>query len=439
MAELPKGIRLADLEDFDYDDFDDDELEQLEDAVIDAATAAATADELAAELIELEHLVRRADEVRTSGVDTKWVELRSLLRSDDFKAADDPNGKPRKLIVFSEHKDTLDYVAGKIRNELGHPEAVVVIHGGIKRDDRRDVQERFRVDPLVRVLVATDAAGEGVNLQVANLMVNYDLPWNPNRIEQRFGRIHRIGQKLPCHLWNLVAHETREGKVSSCCSRRSSSSEGCYGDQVYDVLGDSHINTTLHELLFRAIRADDEAVLTRYMEQVIEHDIGSQLKDVLEERALIANLGQGAPNDTIRDLMESAKSRKLQPWFVEAFFTAALELYGGRITSREPGRYRDHPRARLRSAGTPTEPSVQSTSGTAASRSTSARSNPTSCERAELISPGTPLLAAVVDRVLADHETTLARGATLVDPTRPQHRTALARLPRPHRHERAAH
>ncbi len=96
---------------------------------------------------------------------------------------------------------------------LGNHEAIVTIHGGTHRDERRKVQALFRSDPDVRVLVATDAAGEGVNLQNANLMVNYDLPWNPNRLEQRFGRIHRIGQTEVCHLWNLVAKETREGDV----------------------------------------------------------------------------------------------------------------------------------------------------------------------------------------------------------------------------------
>lgn len=96
--------------------------------------------------------------------------------------------------------------------EQGH-NAIVVIHGGVHRDDRRKAQALFRSDPEMRVLVATDAAGEGINLQNANLMVNYDLPWNPNRLEQRFGRIHRIGQQEVCHLWNLVARETREGDV----------------------------------------------------------------------------------------------------------------------------------------------------------------------------------------------------------------------------------
>ena len=96
---------------------------------------------------------------------------------------------------------------------LGTEGAVQVIHGSMGREDRMKAQEAFKHDPTVRVLIATDAAGEGINLQRAHLMVNYDLPWNPNRIEQRFGRIHRIGQTEPCHLWNLVADETREGDV----------------------------------------------------------------------------------------------------------------------------------------------------------------------------------------------------------------------------------
>ncbi len=107
----------------------------------------------------------------------------------------------------------MNYLAEQIRTLLGRPEAVVIIHGGMGREERRKAQEAFTQDKEVEILVATDAAGEGINLQRAHLMVNYDLPWNPNRLEQRFGRIHRIGQTEVCHLWNLVAEETREGDV----------------------------------------------------------------------------------------------------------------------------------------------------------------------------------------------------------------------------------
>jgi SNF2 family DNA or RNA helicase len=116
---------------------------------------------------------------------------------------------------------------------------VVAIHGGVGREDRRKVQNLFTQDKDVRVLVATDAAGEGLNLQRAHLMVNYDLPWNPNRIEQRFGRIHRIGQKEVCHLWNLVAANTREGEVFQRLLQKIEEQRIAYKGKVFDVLGEA--------------------------------------------------------------------------------------------------------------------------------------------------------------------------------------------------------
>ncbi|MCY3562215.1 MAG: helicase-related protein [bacterium] len=433
VVSLPAGVRLSDLEDFDSDEYDDAEFEELENVFIDSATASATAEDLEAEVQELRGLVALAEEVRSSGTDTKWTELRELLRQGDFgraaaancsdgggdasgptDAAAVPAG-PRKLIVFSEHKDTLDYVADRIRAELGRPEAVITIHGGVKRHDRRELQERFRVDPAVRVLVATDAAGEGVNLQVANMMVNYDLPWNPNRIEQRFGRIHRIGQQQPCHLWNLVAHETREGNVFTRLFEKIEQQKGAYGDQVYDVLGDSHINTSLQQLLLDAIRTDVDPAHLAYMDEVIEGEIGEQLTAVLEERALVASLADPAANEKIRDLMELSKARKLQPWFVEAFFSEALKSYGGRIVGRERGRFEiTRVPAAVRAHADTAKGPVHDRYARVTFDKDHVRLH--GADRAELISPGSPLLTAVVTKILADHGHTLDRGATLIDP-----------------------
>ena len=136
-----------------------------------------------------------------------------------------PSPSPRqKLVLFTEHRDTLRYLQKRIATLLGREQAVVVIHGGIGREERLAVQEAFRHDPDVQVLLATDAAGEGINLQRAHLMVNYDLPWNPNRLEQRFGRIHRIGQTEVCHLWNLVADDTRGGRRLPAAAREAGAS-----------------------------------------------------------------------------------------------------------------------------------------------------------------------------------------------------------------------
>ena len=434
VIDLPKGVKIADLEDFDFDDYGDSEREELEDIVIDAATAAGTAEELEAEVAELKELVKLADDVRHSGVDTKWLQLRDLLRSDRFtaptlsdslEAGPNANGDSepaRKLIVFSEHKDTLDYVAGRIEAELGRPEAVVRIHGGIKRHDRRSIQDRFRVDPKARVLVATDAAGEGVNLQVANMVVNYDLPWNPNRIEQRFGRVHRIGQQRPCHLWNLVAFETREGQVFERLFAKIEEQRGVYGDQVYDVLGDAQITVSLRDLLMRAIASDEDPAHVVWMDEVIDTDIGQQMQEVLDERALVAGLADPAANDKIRRDMEIARARRLQPWFVESFFTEALRMYGGRIAGREQGRFeitrvpaavRAHAEVDL---GPVHDRYLRVTFDKDHIQPSPAGDGPSGASvRADLISPGTPLLAAVVNKVLADCGQTLQHGAVLVD------------------------
>ncbi|MDR1740373.1 MAG: DEAD/DEAH box helicase [Synergistaceae bacterium] len=221
-------------DDDDYDEMPSEELEDTEEQVVDQASAAQTIEELKAEIDTLKRLERTADDVRHSGEDRKWNELSKLLQDDGnmFGA----EGTREKLIIFTEHRDTLRYLEKKIGNLIG-AEAVVTIHGGMHRDERSRVEKQFKQDKDVRILVATDAAGEGINLQRAHLMVNYDLPWNPNRLEQRFGRIHRIGQTEVCHLWNLVAKETREGMVFQRLLEKLNNESEALGGKVFDVLG----------------------------------------------------------------------------------------------------------------------------------------------------------------------------------------------------------
>jgi SNF2 family DNA or RNA helicase len=197
VLDLTQGLEAPEPDDL--DELPDSELEDLEEAVVDQASAAQTIAELEAEILTLRALEALAVRVRRAGTDAKWMRLGELLQDAEAEMFDE-SGKRRKLIVFTEHRDTLNYLADRIRTLLGKPEAVVQIHGQMQRELRREAQESFRQHPDVLVLVATDAAGEGVNLQRAHLLVNYDLPWNPNRIEQRFGRIHRIGQTEVCHM-----------------------------------------------------------------------------------------------------------------------------------------------------------------------------------------------------------------------------------------------
>lgn len=322
----------------DVDEEQSGEIEEAEEQILDLATAAQTLAELEVEIETLNRLERMAARVRESGSDKKWEELSGLLR--DRPEMFDEHGHRRKIIVFTEHRDTLEYLARRIRTILDDPKKVVTITGGMTREARRTTQQSFLNNPTVSVLVATDAAGEGVNLQRANLMVNYDLPWNPNRIEQRFGRIHRIGQESKCYLWNLVAENTREGDVYQTLLRKLERESKALGGRVFDVLGDVFSETPLRDLLVEAIRKGEHgrapAQVKRELEDILNHD---RLLRIVRQQGL-AHEALGVERvGGIREDMERADVRRLQPHFIAAFFLEAFRRLGGRVREHEPGRY----------------------------------------------------------------------------------------------------
>lgn len=343
LAEEKLGKRAAeynaDLDDFDDDDLPAEEMEEMEEAVVDHASAAATIAELEAEIKTLKRLEQLANSVRVSGVDRKWDELSKLLQDNETMFGE--NGQREKLIIFTEHKDTLNYLTDKIRSLLGSTEAVVTIHGGMLRDDRRKVEELFKQDKGVRILIATDAAGEGINLQRAHLMINYDLPWNPNRLEQRFGRIHRIGQTEVCHLWNLVAQETREGFVFQRLFSKIEEERQALGGKVFDILGKvSFENKSLRELLIEAVRYGNDPKVRNRLNEVVDHSMDpNELRKLIEERALTDDVMDVGVVNSIKEDMERIETHKLQPHFIEAFFVEAFQSVGGKIRQRENGRY----------------------------------------------------------------------------------------------------
>jgi len=325
-----------DLEDL--EDATDAEVEETEEQIVDLATAAQTIAELEAEIRTLKNLEALALQVRRSGQDKKWEELSKLLQ--DNPEMFDTHGSRRKLIIFTEHRDTLNYLTDRIRTLLGRTDAVINIHGSMGRKDRKKSEEAFKQDKTVRVLVATDAAGEGINLQRAHLMVNYDLPWNPNRIEQRFGRIHRIGQTEVCHLWNLVAEETREGDVYLTLLKKLEAEREALGGAVFNVLGKALGGVGLRKLLIEAIRYGDRPeVRARLTKQVEESLDKEHLKELLEEKALVHDSMDASRVRQIREDMERAEARRLQPHFIESFFFEAFKLLGGSVREREPKRY----------------------------------------------------------------------------------------------------
>lgn len=270
----------------DLDDLPSDELEAKEETVADQASAATTISELEAEIAILRRLEAMANQVRNSGKDRKWDELSSILQDNELMKSTD--GTPEKLIIFTEHRDTLNYLANKIRTLFGREEIVATIHGGMLRDERRKVEMLFKQDKDVRILIATDAAGEGINLQRAHLMVNYDLPWNPNRLEQRFGRIHRIGQTEVCHLWNMVSKETREGAVYQRLFEKLEQERNALGGKVFDILGKvSFDNRSLRELLIEAVRYGNRPETRAKLYQVVDRSLDTKaLRKLLAERAL---------------------------------------------------------------------------------------------------------------------------------------------------------
>ena len=292
-----------------------------------------------AEIRTLKRLERIANEVRLSGEDRKWDELSKLLQDNECMFTAD--GQREKLIIFTEHKDTLRYLTDKIRTLFGSDDSVVTIHGGMLRDERRKVEEMFRQDKNVRILIATDAAGEGINLQRAHLMINYDLPWNPNRLEQRFGRIHRIGQTEVCHLWNLVSQETREGMVFQCLFNKLEEERAALGGKVFDILGDMTFeNKPLRELLIEAIRYGNDPKVRERLWQVVDHSMNTdKFRELISENALTEDSMDVSKVMEIKEEMERVEAHKLQPHFIEAFFIEAFKSLGGKIHKREHGRY----------------------------------------------------------------------------------------------------
>jgi SNF2 family DNA or RNA helicase len=433
------GERDLDAEDLeDLDEAPDTEVEAVEEEVLDRATAARSIEELRIEIGTLTSLQTQAQLVRRSGNDTKWRELASLLNEIfTLKAVGvqeegapygsgpipPPQSSPhQKLVVFTEHKDTLNYLQQRITTLLGRNEAVVVIHGGIGREERLKAQEAFKHDPEVQVLLATDAAGEGINLQRAHLMVNYDLPWNPNRLEQRFGRIHRIGQTEVCYLWNLVADDTREGDVYRKLLEKLDQARQALGGQVFDVLGKIQFeqdgkSRSLRDLLIEAIRYGERPEVRAYLSTVLDAALDREhLRTLLDQGALAQGAMDASKLQRIREEMERADARRLQPHYIESFFLEAFRQLGGNARQREPRRYEvSHVpagvrnRDRLIGIGEPVLPRYERI---AFEKSLVA---PQGKPMAAFVCPGHPLLDSVIDLTLERNRDLLKRGAVLVD------------------------
>src|SRR5437667_2595974 len=225
--ELPEPEEIEEMEEA--------ERERLED-LLEAITLARNPQQVQEEVAELRALAERAQAIIDAGVEAKLSKLRSLLQEQGF--FDTPE---QRLLIFTEFKDTLDYLVGRLR-DWGFK--VGFIHGGMRPGSRDEPGTRLHAEQqfwegFVQVLVATEAAGEGINLQVCHIMFNYDIPWNPNRLEQRMGRIHRYGQTKDCLIFNFVASNTVEGRIlEKLLERLQEIRDALDEDAVFNVVGE---------------------------------------------------------------------------------------------------------------------------------------------------------------------------------------------------------
>ena len=271
--ELPTPEELEEME--------ESERERLEE-LIEAITLTGNAEQVREEIDELKRLTIQAKQVEESRVEAKLSRLKELLHKEGF--FDQPD---KRLLIFTEFKDTLDYLLTCF-NELGF--RVGCIHGSMKSGTRNDagtrlfVEQQFR-EGAIQILVATEAAGEGINLQCCNILFNYDIPWNPNRLEQRMGRIHRYGQKKDCLIFNFVATNTIEGHIlQRLLEKLQEIRNALDDDSVFNVVGEvlpaAHIERVLRD--YYAGRLGDTDLEERLMENVDEQQFRTICQNALE-------------------------------------------------------------------------------------------------------------------------------------------------------------
>jgi len=408
-----EGASLGIDAEFDDDELSDEERDAAEGEVADKATAAQTVAELQAEIATLRELEELADTVRRSGSDSKWTQLRELLLNTPEMR--DENGQIRKLVIFTEHKDTLDYLKRQIGDLLGRPDAIVTIAGNMPRKDRRHAQELFRNEKEISILIATDAAGEGINLQRAHLMVNYDLPWNPNRLEQRFGRIHRIGQREVCHLWNLLAQGTREGDVYLRLLEKLKVAGEALDGRLFDVLGTALEGRMLRDLMIEAIRYGQQPeVRAKLFERVDNAAESARARMALDEKGLATEGLDTSTIHRIREEMERANLRRLQPGYIEGFFIGAFSAAGGDMVKREPGTWEIlHVPARIRDRAKQLGTRVPVLARYERITFSKEHRGP----NIEFVCPGFALFDATMHATLEEGRDLLRQGAVFIDPT----------------------
>jgi superfamily II DNA or RNA helicase len=324
LAELGRMPKVSDDVDGDpevgYDDVD----EKTEDELATAVSGAQEIDALRMEVVELRQLVSHADRVRDMGTERKLVALHECLKKSELQELEDGRGK---LLIFTEHKDTLAYLERHLR-EWGY--TVCTIHGGHPPTERKQIQQEFRTKK--QICIATEAAGEGINLQFCHLMVNYDLPWNPVRLEQRMGRVHRIGQQQDCYIFNFCATNTIEGQLLERLHAKLETMRGALQGRVYDVIGDL---LTLNGIDFERLVKD--TLLNPSRIEAAKQQINRMSAEKYQEYQQVTGIALAKRHvdmEWVRERDFASEERRLMPEYVEAYFLDAAEQVRLRVERR---------------------------------------------------------------------------------------------------------
>jgi superfamily II DNA or RNA helicase len=344
---LPAPARAAKLAefrlipDFDSEQDPDDVTEESESAAVEGVVVAETLDAMRIEVKELERLIAQADAAIDSGEESKLAALRECLDSSELRSMHE-DGRA-KLLIFTEHRDTLDYLERNLR-EWGY--STCVIHGGQPPTARKEIQQQFHQDK--QICIATEAAGEGINLQFCHLMINYDLPWNPVRLEQRMGRIHRIGQEAKCVIFNFCAVNTIEGHLIALLLLKLEEMRKALGGRVYDVLGEVLQHNGLD--FERLVR---DALLNPSLRDPASEQIKELTADALLDYERMVGVAQATKNvdmSWVREHDWTSEERRLMPEYVESFFRRACQQLDVRLERRVDGLWRiEHVPQALRS------------------------------------------------------------------------------------------
>lgn len=325
LLELPDKIyqdkdyeALRNLTEEDLEDMEEEDRWKIEEKLM-HLTLAQNLGEVRVEIEKIEELIGFAEKVREKEIESKLVKLRDEILS---------NIEDKKLLIFTEFKDTLDYLKEKL---ISWGYKVNTIHGNMNMDVRIEAEHKFKNE--TQIMVATEAAGEGINLQFCSLMVNYDIPWNPNRLEQRMGRIHRYGQDKEVFIYNMVSKDTREGQVLERLFHKLDSMREALGsERVFDVIGEVIPGTSLEEILRDAITGQRRI---EEIYEIVDEIKPDELKKTIEKIFMTNLATRHIDYSGMMQRLHEAEENRLMPEYIEDYFLRAFSQFSGEFEKGE--------------------------------------------------------------------------------------------------------